>query len=34
VEEGTITFVTGADGKVTHIILSGGGRIEQAKRIE
>jgi hypothetical protein len=30
----TVTFVTGADGKVTHFILSQGGRIEQAKRIE
>jgi CubicO group peptidase (beta-lactamase class C family) len=34
VTEMTIAFVKGADGKVTHFILTQGGRDQQAKKIE
>jgi hypothetical protein len=34
VVDAQLTFVKGADGKVTHLILHQGGRDQQAKKVE
>ena len=32
--EATITFVKGPDGRVTHLVLTQGGRSQEAKKIK